>query len=297
LKNVIFDANQVLLGSVYIDKPFNQFLDQYQPEYTYKLRAQALKYAARRDDKNSQQIILDALNDPFWNIRKTAIENTAKLTGTNLEKAKEKIQNLASNDPKSSVRVAALSFISKNMDEVKQNEIYMDRVDKDQSYSVQVTALSKLSSIDKEKGLKKAEELIAKEKSEKILVAVSEVFGQHGTEANFSFFESIFINNKFSGFDELNVVGALLNLCYNTNSRVVEKTYTILEYLRKEGNSSTQLYFDRIVEYIVGIISQKIEDENLKLEKTESASEKQAISKEIEELERLSTIYGQMMQE
>jgi aminopeptidase N len=297
LKNVIFDANQVLLGSVYIDKPFNQFLDQYQPEYTYKLRAQALKYAARRDDKNSQQIILDALNDPFWNIRKTAIENTAKLTGTNLEKAKEKIQNLASNDPKSSVRVAALSFISKNMDEVKQNEIYMDRVDKDQSYSVQVTALSKLSSIDKEKGLKKAEELIAKEKSEKILVAVSEVFGQHGTEANFSFFESIFINNKFSGFDELNVVGALLNLCYNTNSRVVEKTYTILEYLRKEGNSSTQLYFDRIVEYIVGIISQKIEDENLKLEKTESASEKQAISKEIEELERLATIYGQMMQE
>jgi hypothetical protein len=57
------------------------------------------------------------------------------------------------------------------------------------------------------------------------------------------------------------------------------------------------LYFDRIVEYIVGIISQKIEDENLKLEKTESASEKQAISKEIEELERLATIYGQMMQE
>jgi hypothetical protein len=33
------------------------------------------------------------------------------------------------------------------------------------------------------------------------------------------------------------------------------------------------------------------------LEQTESASEKQVISKEIEELERLYTIYGQMAQE
>jgi hypothetical protein len=45
------------------------------------------------------------------------------------------------------------------------------------------------------------------------------------------------------------------------------------------------------------IISQKIEAENQKLEQTESASEKQVISKEIEELERLYTIYGQMAQE
>jgi aminopeptidase N len=297
LRNVIFDANQVLLGSVYNDKPFNQFIDQYQPENTYKLRAQALKYASRRDDQKCQQVILDALNDPFWNIRKIAIEKANILTGTFLDQAKQKIQTLASTDPKSSVRSAALTFISKNLDEEKQNQVYMDRIDKDQSYSVQVTALSKLSSIDKEKGLKKAEELIAKDKTEKILVAVSEVYGQHGTEANFSFFESIFITNKFSGFDELNVLGGLLNLCFNTNSKVLEKTYTIIEYLRKEGNSSTQMYFSRIVEYTLDIISQKIEAENQKLEQTESASEKQVISKEIEELERLYTIYGQMAQE
>jgi aminopeptidase N len=297
LRNVIFDANQVLLGSVYNDKPFNQFIDQYQPDYTYKLRAEALKYAVRREEKTCQQVILDALNDPFWNIRKIAIENSSKLSGTFLDQAKQKIQNLASNDPKSSVRSAALTFISKNLDEDKQNQIYIDRIDKDQSYSVQVTALSNLSSNDKENGLKKAAELIAKDKTEKILVAVSEVYGQHGTEENFSFFESIFINNKFSGFDELNVLGGLLNLCYNTNSKVIEKTYTIIEYLRKEGNSSTQMYFSRIVEYTMDIISQKIEAENQKLEQTESASEKQAISKEIEELERLYTIYSQMAQE
>jgi len=78
---------------------------------------------------------------------------------------------------------------------------------------------------------------------------------------------------------------------------VIEKTYTIIEYLRKEGNSSTQMYFDRIVSYSIEIISQKIQAENQKLEQTENAGEKLAISKEIEELERLYTIYGQLSQE
>jgi aminopeptidase N len=297
LRNVIFDVNQVLLGSVYIDKPFNQFIDQYQPENTYKLRAQALKYASRRDDQKCQKVIIDALNDPFWNIRKIAIEKAEMLTGTFLDQAKQKIQNLANSDPKSSVRAAALTFISKNLTEEQQNQVYMDRIDKDLSYSVQVVALSKLAGNDKEKGLKKAEELIAKEKTNEILVAVSEVYGQHGTEANFSFFESIFITNKFSGFDELNVLGSLLGLCYNTNSKVIEKTYTIIEYLRKEGNSTTQMYFGRIVEYTMDIISQKIEAEKKKLEQAESGVDKQSISKEIEALERLYTIYEQMSQE
>jgi len=297
LKNVIFDANQILLGSVYVDKPFNQFIDQYQPENTYKLRAQALKYASRKDIEKCQKVILDALNDPFWNIRKTAIEKANLLTGAYLNQAKQRIQELASSDPKSSVRSAALTFISKTLDEDEQSQVYLDRIDKDQSYTVQVAALLNLAKINKEKGLKKAEELIAKDKSEKILVAVSEVYGQHGTEENFAFFESIFITNKFSGFDELNVVGALLGLCYNTNSRVIEKTYTIIEYLRKEGNSSTQMYFSRIVEYTMDIISQKIEAENQKLEEAESGIDKQEISSEIENLERLYNIYSQMVQE
>ena len=57
------------------------------------------------------------------------------------------------------------------------------------------------------------------------------------------------------------------------------------------------MYFDRIVSYSIEIISQKIQAENQKLEQTENAGEKLAISKEIEELERLYTIYGQLSQE
>jgi aminopeptidase N len=284
LRNVIFDVNQVLLGSVYIDKPIDQFLDQYQPSYSYKLRAQAIKYAKRKQDDKGQQIILDALKDPFWHIRELALDGVEKLSGSYLEKAKKLIEEIALNDPKSNVRKAALKCISKTFDESSQIKIYTDRIEKDRSYSVIVQALSKLTAVDKDQGLKKAGELIAKDKEEKILAAVAEVYGEHGTEENFAFFEKIFYENKFQGFDELNVVGALLNFCYNSNSKVIEKSYTIFDYLKREGNSITKTYFGQIAEYIFNIISQKMENE------TENLEEKA-------ELERLLKVYEQLIEE
>jgi aminopeptidase N len=297
LRNVIFDVNQVLLGSVYIDKPYDQFLDQYQSTYTYKLRSQALKYASRRLDDKGQQIILDALKDPFWNIRLVAIEYAAKLTETYLTKATTLIQEMVENDPKSNVRVAALKFIGNSSEEATQIKICSDRIEKDKSYAVQVAALSSLAKIDKDLGLKKADELVSKEKTKKILVAVAEVYGQHGTASNFSFFEKIFYDNKFQGFDELNVIGALLNFCFNTNSKVIEKSYTIFDFLKREGNSMTKMYFGQIATYMSNIIMSKIEKENENMEQTSDAKEKQEIGAEIAELERLLTVYDQLIQE
>jgi len=136
-----------------------------------------------------------------------------------------------------------------------------------------------------------------KKKTKKILVAVAEVYGQHGTASNFSFFEKIFYDNKFQGFDELNVIGALLNFCFNTNSKVIEKSYTIFDFLKREGNSMTKMYFGQIATYMSNIIMSKIEKENENMEQTSDAKEKQEIGAEIAELERLLTVYDQLIQE
>jgi aminopeptidase N len=297
IQNVIFDVNQVLLGSVYVDKPIEQFINQYQSSNSYKLRAQALKYAARKLDTKSQQVILDAMKDSFWHIRVLAIKEASKLTGIYLDQAKSLIGSIVSNDPNSKVRISAIDFISKEFDKDQKIKICSERVDSDKSYSVQVSALSTLSGIDKDLGLGKANELIEKDKTKKILVAVADVYGQHGTETNFAFFEKIFYENKFEGFDELNVIGGLLNLCYNTNSKVIEKSYTIFDYLKREGNSMTQLYYGQIINYIVNIIATKTEAETQKLDSAENESEKERINSEIRELERLTSVYEQLMGE
>ncbi len=296
LKNVLFDVNQVLLGIVYVDKPNAQFLNQYDLSNSYKLRAQALKYAERNITNETQQLILKALNDPFWNIRLLAIKASSKLTGTFLTDAVTQLKKIVSEDPKSAVRAATLDFLSTNTEEKVFIDICNSSIVKEKSYSVLISALSNLSKINKELGLQKADDL-AKEKIPKLLVAVSAVYGEHGTEANFAFFENIFLNNKFQSFDELTVIGSLLNLCFNTNSKVIEKTYTILDYLKKEGNSMTQMYFGQIVLYISNILTQKIEAEMQKMEQAESAAEKQTINSEIESLERLVTVYEQLNQE
>jgi len=296
LKNVLFDVNQVLLGIVYVDKPNTQFLSQYDVSNSYKLRAQALKYAERNITNETQQLILNALKDPFWNIRLLAIKASSKLTGAFLTDALTQLNKIVSEDPKSAVRAAALDFLSANAEEKDFIDICNSSINKEKSYSVLISALSNLSKINKELGLQKADAL-AKEKTPKLLVAVSAVYGEHGTEASFAFFENIFINNKFQSFDELTVIGSLLNLCFNTNSRVIEKTYTILDYLKKEGNSMTQMYFGQIVQYISNILAQKIEAEMQKMEQTESAAEKAIINTEIESLERLIAVYEQLNQE
>ncbi len=296
LMNVLFDVNQVLLGTVYVDKPNAQFLNQYQLSNSYKLRAQAIKHAERSSTNETQQLIVEALKDPFWNIRLLAVKASAKLTGTYLSDAEVQIKSMVINDPKSSVRSAGLDFLSTHSEESAFVDLCNNRINSDQSYAVLISALSNLSKINKELGLQKANDL-AKEKTPKLLVAISAVFGDHGTESNFVFFENIFLLNKFQGFDELNVISSLLNLCLNTNARVIEKSYTIFDYLKKEGNSMTQMYYGQIVLYISNILTQKIEAEMQKLEQTENALEKQAINTEIESLERLITVYDQLNQE
>ena len=296
LMNVLFDVNQVLLGNVYMDKPNAQFLNQYQLSNSYKLRAQAIKYAERSSTNETQQLIVEALKDPFWNIRLLAVKASAKLTGTYLSDAEVLIKSMVINDPKSSVRSAGLDFLSTHSVESAFVDLCNNRINSDKSYAVLISALSNLSKINKELGLQKANDL-AKEKTPKLLVAISAVFGDHGTESNFVFFENIFLLNKFQGFDELNVISSLLNLCLNTNARVIEKSYTIFDYLKKEGNSMTQMYYGQIVLYISNILTQKIEAEMQKLEQTENALEKQAINTEIESLERLITVYDQLNQE
>jgi hypothetical protein len=97
LKNVLFDVNQVLLGNVYVDKPNAQFLSQYDVSNSYKLRAQALKYAERNNSAETQQIIVNALKDPFWNIRLLAIKASSKLTETFLTDALSLLKKIPAN--------------------------------------------------------------------------------------------------------------------------------------------------------------------------------------------------------
>jgi hypothetical protein len=79
---------------------------------------------------------------------------------------------------------------------------------------------------------------------------------------------------------------------------VIEKSYTIFDYLKKEGNSMTQMYYGQIIQYISNILAQKIETEMQKLEQAEiDPIEKQKINTEIEALERLVTVYEQLNKE
>ena len=59
----------------------------------------------------------------------------------------------------------------------------------------------------------------------------------------------------------------------------------------------TQMYYSQIAQYMYNIIASKIESETQKIEETNDTSEKQKFSTEKAELERLLTIYEQLIEE
>src|SRR5690606_6646528 len=99
----------------------------------------------------------DALKDPFWSIRNTAIEKAIRLKEANKELAIQIIRELATKDPKSSVRTAALVFIDRaGIPDAE--SVYLNAL-KDSSYSVVSTALKYLGKVNPSVAMQKASEL------------------------------------------------------------------------------------------------------------------------------------------
>jgi len=147
LMNVIFDNEQMLLAKVKEDKPTEQYVSQYYNGLRYKARKEGLMFGSKSKDQAGQQLIIDALNDPFWDIRLTAIEKAVKLDEANKDKGIALIRDLAMNDANSQVRSSALTFLSNNIEGEALETILVDRIDKDRSYLLVSTVFKSLVKI------------------------------------------------------------------------------------------------------------------------------------------------------
>ena len=162
----------------------------------------------KNKEQKGQQLVLDALNDKFWNIRLLAIEKASKLTLENRTKGLALVKDLASNDPNSAVRAAALNYLANNLEGTDAEAIYIDRIEKDQSYLVISAALKNLGKINPDKAIEKAKKLES-EKSSKMLAGIGQLYGSYGKKENYSFFELAIKGKILQGFDQLSMMNSL----------------------------------------------------------------------------------------
>lgn len=261
LKSVVFDNQQMLLAKIREEKPTDQYIFQYYNAQRYKARKEGLLNGSKSKEQKGQQLILDALNDPFWSIRLIAIEKAVRLNEENKGKGLALIKDLAMNDANSQVRSSALNFLSGNMEGEAIEIIYADRLEKDQSYLVISTALKNLSKINPEKAMEKAKAL-ENEKSSKMLAGVAQLYGAHGNKDKYAFFETALKGNRLQGFDQLGVMNSLTYFITRQEPEMIDRSFELYSYMSTDGGFYTQMFLPQNIDYLLSMFDTKIDELN-----------------------------------
>lgn len=133
------------------------------------------------DNVEALALLNDALNDPFFRIRKKALSYLAEAPLNAL--TLKKIVALAKNDPSKPVMAEAINVLSKKADS-SYHDLFLNAV-KDSSYSVSGEALEALSLIDNELAYTLAKKLSKEPAKGKLSNAIASIIAAAGDENGF----------------------------------------------------------------------------------------------------------------
>jgi len=179
------DGDKMLLCEKKVNKPNGQYIVQYKRAGKYIDRHEAIIALSKVQEEKPEYAALmkEALNDPFWAIRATTIEEI--MINDNVEIANT-IKRMANEDDKSDVRRAAIDKLAETEDE---NLVgFFEKATKDKSYMVAAGALKAVASVDSDQGLMLAKKF-ENEDNGGIVRTIGAIYGKHGGVEKQNFFE------------------------------------------------------------------------------------------------------------
>lgn len=184
---VAIDAERVLLAKRSYKLTTDEYIQQFKLSKRYEDRAQALSQLRYQQEGNAaaQQVYELALNDPFWMIRRSAVDGIDVPKGDT--RILNKLVSLAQKDPRSHVRAAALERLG----ELGQPEflaVAETAIKSDRSYLVSAAGLQAIYANDPAKGVQYAERL-QNSNNTATLLAIAYIFQKTGDRNYLSFFE------------------------------------------------------------------------------------------------------------
>lgn len=281
LLNVIFDYQQCILGKITEKKPDEQFIHQYYNGKRYLARKNGLLNGSVKTTPAASQMVLDALKDPFWDIRLTAIEGAGTLTLDYLDQAIKTISGLASSDPNSQVRAAALQFLNGKLPLKELERIYQERLEKDSSYLVAGTALNELFQANPDLAMSKAKAL-ENSNSSKMKSSIAQIYAAKGGEASFAYFEKLLNENQLKGYDAIICLNSFSYYVSRQKAEIQERALPIYESFYKAGGQYVKMFMPQNINFIVASMQEKMMESKAKLEAFEK-------NKEQAEVERIKT--------
>lgn len=158
-KLINVDAKHVLLAEIKDKKSLENYIFQYNNAPHYLDRKIAIEEIAKNQQTSREafDVIVKALDDPYYEIRILALENIDLFQKYNKKEAIAKIERIAQTDKKTLVQAAAIKVLGKLI-----NPLYKPLFEKgflSESYSIIGNSLISLYQIDKQAALLKLNEL------------------------------------------------------------------------------------------------------------------------------------------
>ena len=218
-----------------------------------------LENGFEKGNPKSEQMVLDALNDPFWKMRIYAIETAESLGEEAKAKAKTIISNLVVNDAKSDVRSSAVAYLASNNNDVATEDLLKKAIKEDQSYQVIGTALTSFTKLNPTAALEAAKQY-ENATSAKMLSSVAQVYGLNGTAEQADFFAKALDGNVLSGFDQLTSMNAYTLFNSRMEVEVIEKSVPVYKALGESGGYYTKMFIGRNMDYLNNNLEERLEE-------------------------------------
>lgn len=234
------DATKTLLCTKEDKKDISQFVYQYYHAPKYLDRLEAIKACGASTEDEAIGVIVDALNDKYWNLRETAMKNLKKAIKKRKSDIKTKLIDLAQNDPKSDVRAEAIKQLTKYFEEDKDLLSVYQKSIKDESYQVMAQGMKSLAKLDSKEGLALARSLKT-EKNSSIKSAVAEILVENGTEEDHPYFTEML--KDLGGYESFTFLPLYAEYLKNQNDTEIEKGIKVFEGFAR----STGAWYDRFM--------------------------------------------------
>lgn len=299
VKGIMYDDQQMLLAKTDEDKTNEQYIYQFYHGERYMARRDGLMMGSRDKGEAGQKLILDALNDPFWDIRELAIKKVAKLDGQHKTAGIARLKEMVINDPKSSVRSVALGALEKYMDDKELEAIYKERVKNDPSYSVVTTALKGYGKSAPKEAMALAETMEG-EKSSKMIAGIAQLYANNAGPEKYSFLEEAMNGNVVQGFDKLGVMNSFTMYLSGQEPEIVEKALSAYQSIGDKGGFYMKMFLPQNLDYLIKQFSAKISELNLEVKEHEAAKDvalADQARRKIKAYEALTTAYTNLADE
>lgn len=293
LKGIVYDDQEMLLAKIKEDKTTDQYIYQFYNAKKYITRREGLLNGTKNKDDKAQQMILDAMKDPFWDIRKQGIKKTLLLKDARRDEGIAMMKKLAVNDPSSDVRAIAVSQLEKFLSEDELKALYNDRISNDQSYAVITASLKNYGKMDPEGAMKIAEPL-EKERSSKMISGIAGLYAQNAGKEKYQFMEDALLGNVVQGFDKLGTLNSMTVYVSRQDAGIAEEALEVYRDQAKNGSFYMKMFMPQNLNYLIGQFGSKItalENEAKKEEDAGNPALADQARKQMKDIESIKKMY------